>query len=112
MVGQEEQNVFEARNHAPSEGVFSHDSTEVRQTPAFFTSEHGERLRAERRESVRRLYVRGLVPLAIADALGWADARVARYLNELEDEGAIEPVPSYLSREGPRRGPRCQTCGR
>ena len=40
----------------------------------------------------------GLVPLAIGPALTMPDSTVAKYLRELEREGAIDPIPAYLSR--------------
>jgi DNA invertase Pin-like site-specific DNA recombinase len=105
----------DARNHAPATGAFLNGNGAVRvpiESAPKFTSEHGERLRAERKESVRRLHERGLVPLAIADTLGWSDARVARYLNELEAEGVITRPATWLTLHGPKRGPKCTCCGR
>jgi hypothetical protein len=105
----------EPRNYAGSNSTFLNESDEVRDLPSEapkFASEHGERLRAERRESVRRLHERGLVPLAIADRLAWGDARVARYLRELVGEGVITTPASWLSLYGPKRGPNCPTCGK
>jgi hypothetical protein len=105
----------EGRNDAGSTDAFlSANAQRDRQpisTPVF-TSEAGERVRAERRESVRRLHERGLVPLAIADTLGWGDGRVARYLRELEGEGVIARPASRVSLHGPKRGAKCPTCGR
>jgi hypothetical protein len=60
--------------------------------------------RAERsRHDVGVLRRRGLVPLAIATALGLAPATTARYLRELEREGAIDPIPAYVGRKGPSK---------
>jgi hypothetical protein len=107
---------FEASNHAPSTSPFLDGKAEARQSPSeppTFTPGHGERLRADRRESVRRLHERRLVPLAIADTLGWSDGRVARYLSELEAEGAITRPAVWLTLHGPKRDTsRCPTCGR
>lgn len=110
---------FAPRSHAGAISTFSNETEEARVSPSGvlsepsgFTSEHGERLRAERRESVRRLYQRGLVPMAIADVLGWSDSRVARYLRELVDDGVITRPPSWLTLYGPKRSPRCSACGK
>ncbi len=54
--------------------------------------------RTEEREAVRLLRERGLVPLAIGPALNMPDRTVARYLRDLERDGAIAPVPAYLTR--------------
>lgn len=51
-----------------------------------------------RKEDVLLLYRRGLIPLAIADKLGLRPRTVARYLRELETDGKIDPVPSYLTK--------------
>jgi DNA-binding transcriptional ArsR family regulator len=51
-----------------------------------------------RRHDVYVLRRRGLVPYQISDALSLSDETVSRYLRELEDAGAIERVPSYVSR--------------
>lgn len=105
----------EGRNDAGSTDAFlsanAQDDRQPNSTPVF-TSEAGERVRAERRESVRRLHERGLVPLAIADTLGWGDGRVARYLRELEGEGSITRPASWVTLHGPKRGAKCPTCGR
>jgi hypothetical protein len=58
------------------------------------TFAHNTRLR---RDDVRRLRERGMVPLAIADALLLADATTAHYLRDLERAGELEPTPPYLS---------------
>jgi Fic family protein len=55
------------------------------------------RYRSEDKEAVRELRNRGLVPLAIGPALNMPDSTVARYLRELVSEGAIEPIPAYLT---------------
>jgi Fic family protein len=56
------------------------------------------RYRSEEKEAVRILRAENrLVPLAIGPALHMPDSTVTRYLRELESEGAIEPIPSYLS---------------
>jgi DNA-binding transcriptional ArsR family regulator len=54
--------------------------------------------RDRRRHDVFVLRRRGLVPYAICDALELSDETVSRYLRELEDAGAIDRVPSYVSR--------------
>jgi hypothetical protein len=54
-------------------------------------------VREMEREAVRRLWRRGMVPLAISDELGLPDRTTVRYLRELERAGEIDPVPSYLS---------------
>jgi DNA-binding transcriptional ArsR family regulator len=54
--------------------------------------------RDRRRHDVYVLRRRGLVPYQISDALSLSDETVSRYLRELEDAGAIERVPSYVSR--------------
>jgi DNA-binding Lrp family transcriptional regulator len=55
------------------------------------------RLRAIDREAVRILRAeRRLVPLAIGPELGMADSTVAMHLRDLEREGLIDPIPSYL----------------
>jgi hypothetical protein len=103
------------RNDAGSTDAFLSANAQGDREPIsapVFTSEAGERLRAERRESVRRLHERGLVPLAIADTLGWGDGRVARYLRELEDDGVITRPASWLTLHGPKRGVKCPTCSR
>jgi DNA-binding CsgD family transcriptional regulator len=51
-----------------------------------------------RRHDVAALRRRGLVPYAIADALGLSDRLVSSYLAQLEHTGKVEPVPSYLAR--------------
>jgi hypothetical protein len=55
------------------------------------------RYREEDKDAVRVLRKRGLVPLAIGPALGMPDSTVARYLRDLEGEGEIESVPSFLN---------------
>jgi hypothetical protein len=60
-------------------------------------SETMARLRDIDREAVRVLRTRGLVPLAIGPELGMPDSTVAMHLRELERDGLIEPVPTYLS---------------
>jgi hypothetical protein len=60
------------------------------------------------REDVLLLWERGVVPVAIADALNISDERVARYLKE-----AGVSVPSYLRTEMPaREARRCPHRGR
>jgi hypothetical protein len=103
----------EGRNDAGSTDAFLSANPQRHRQPIstpVFTSEAGERVRAERRESVRRLHERGLVPLA--DTLGWGDGRVARYLRELEGEGSITRPASWVTLHGPKRGAKCPTCGR
>jgi uncharacterized membrane protein len=56
------------------------------------------RYRTEEKEAVRLLREQGLVPLAIGPALNIPDSTVAKYLRELEREGAIDPIPPYLTR--------------
>jgi hypothetical protein len=53
--------------------------------------------RSVEKEEVRELRERGLVPLAIGPALNMPASTVVRYLRELEREGAIDPIPHYLS---------------
>jgi hypothetical protein len=56
------------------------------------------RYRTEDKEAVRILRAeRRLVPLAIGPELGMPDSTVAKHLRELERDGAIEPIPRYLS---------------
>lgn len=62
------------------------------------------RYRAEEKEAVRILRQRGLVPLAIGPALNMPDSTVAVYLGELEREGAMDPIPVYLSFRTPDEG--------
>jgi hypothetical protein len=66
----------------------------------------------ERREAVAECRRFGMVPLAIADYLGFSDATVARYVRELEAEGLIDRLPAWLTLHGPKRGRKCPTCGK
>lgn len=50
-------------------------------------------LRDARRAEVVTLRRRGLVPLAIAEVLGWSIRSVASYLREAEALGEIDPTP-------------------
>jgi Winged helix-turn-helix DNA-binding len=59
-------------------------------------SETMARLRAIDRQAVRILRQRGLVPLAIGLELNMPDSTVAAHLRELERDGLIDPIPSYL----------------
>jgi hypothetical protein len=52
-------------------------------------------LRERRKTLVLEQWQYGLVPAAIASALGLSPRTVARYLRELEHEGAIT-VPAYI----------------
>ena len=62
------------------------------------------RVTDRRRELVRRAYAdERLVPLAIADKLDLKVRTVARYLRELEETGAIEPIPRWLTLTPPPR---------
>jgi hypothetical protein len=55
------------------------------------------RYRSEEKQAVRILRAeKRLVPLAIGPKLNMPDSTVAKYLRELEHEGAIEPIPPYL----------------
>jgi DNA-directed RNA polymerase specialized sigma24 family protein len=59
------------------------------------------------REDVLLLHKRGLVPLAIADALDISLRRVVDYLRD-----AGETIPVYLTTwNEPPRGERCPSCG-
>jgi hypothetical protein len=60
------------------------------------------RYREHEKEAVRTLRVRGLMPLAIGPALSMPDSTVGKYLRELKREGAIEPIPAYLSKPASR----------
>lgn len=51
----------------------------------------------ERRQAVVACREFGMVPLAIADYLGFSDATVARYLREAVRRGEIEPLPPWLT---------------
>lgn len=46
---------------------------------------------------MRLPYEQGLVPLAIGPTLEMPDSTVAMHLRELEHEGVIEPILSYLT---------------
>jgi hypothetical protein len=61
-----------------------------------------ERYYAEDKEAVRILRERGMVPLAIADALGLSNYRVRRCLVQLVREGALDPITANLSVSGPK----------
>lgn len=51
----------------------------------------------ERRQAVVSCRNFGMVPLAIADYLEFADSTVARYLREAVKLGELEPLPAWLS---------------
>lgn len=72
------------------QAALSHDARKKRQ-------QTWSRYREEDKQAVRELRNRGLVPLAIGPKLNMPDSTVAKHLRELEREGAIDPIPRYLS---------------
>ena len=59
-------------------------------------------LRDARRAEIVVLWKRGLVPLAIAEKLGWTSRTVAAYLREAEALGEIEPIRRGAMMHDPR----------
>ena len=67
-----------------------------------------EERRRFQREDILLLRRRGMVPLAIADAIGISLRRVVTVLEE-----AGEDIPGFLTTwNEPPRGERCPSCGR
>jgi hypothetical protein len=74
---------------------------------------HPRTIGSERRRAlILRDLQRGYIPLAVADRNRCSDALVAEVLRDGIAAGQLEPVPSFLSMEGPKREPRCEKCGR